>query len=181
MKISFEGSQADLAKLIELLSTRKASTLLDEVDLNFSPSGLSIEPLPQPKEGGVETKQELPHIEPEKRHATLVAWKNLCREWVEGFGVENAAQPDRLKLLREFGSSPYFVPLLIMAYEKGSLQQLISDALSEDGDVVPSDGTTSSWLDFVQNVAGNMVQLSHMACPDLEGTYDYSSKWRKGQ
>jgi hypothetical protein len=36
-----------------------------------------------------------------------------------------------------------------------------------------------AWLDHVNQVAGNMVQVSHMAFADLDGTFDHTSAWRK--
>jgi len=67
-----------------------------------------------------------------------------------------------------------------MAYELGGLQLLVEKALTELWpDAAAAYPGRDAWLDYVGQVAGNMVQISHMAFPDIAGTYDHSSKWRK--
>ncbi len=39
--------------------------------------------------------------------------------------------------------------------------------------------TQDAYHEYIDEVAANMVQISHMGFPDLAGTYDYSTKWRR--
>jgi hypothetical protein len=50
---------------------------------------------------------------------------------------------------------------------------MVEKALVTSGAVADPD------LDHIDEVAANMVQISHMGFPDLAGTYDYSTKWRR--
>lgn len=96
-------------------------------------------------------------------------------------------QPNRQKALASLGSGPHTLPILVMAYEEGSLQGLVEKALRQ----LPDDGYEKwrpyadegyeSWLDYVEQIANTMVQVSHVAFPDLAGTLDYSSKWRRSR
>lgn len=101
-------------------------------------------------------------------------------------------QPDRLEALRELGSGRYPRPVLVIAYEIGSLQRMVEKALLEAQpdavihswdlgvlDAPNDDPRHVEWLDFIDHVAMNMVQVSHMAFPDLAGTYDYSTRWKR--
>lgn len=101
-------------------------------------------------------------------------------------------QPDRLGALRELGSGRYPRPVLVMAYEIGSLQRMVEKALLEAQpdavihswdlgvlDAPNDDPRHVEWLSFIDHVAMNMVQVSHMAFPDLAGTYDYSTRWKR--
>jgi hypothetical protein len=62
-----------------------------------------------------------------------------------------------------------------MAYEAKSLQRLVANAL-----IGVVSGSKDYSLDYADKIASNMVQVSHMVFPDLAGTYDYSTKWRRG-
>jgi hypothetical protein len=86
-----------------------------------------------------------------------------------------APQPDREAALREMGEGRYPRSILVMAYEIGSLQRLVQRALaeSEAGQIVGFE------LDYVDQIAMNMVQVSHKAFPDIAGTYDHSTRWRR--
>lgn len=91
------------------------------------------------------------------------------------------SQPDRLQLLRELGSrGKYIRPILLMAYEEGSLQRLVERALLQSlgGSSLESG---PEWFDYIERLTANMVAVSHMGFPDLAPTYDYSTKWRKAR
>lgn len=122
---------------------------------------------------------------PAGHQAIQVAHKEVRR-------LPTQPQPDRLEALRELGSGRYPRPVLVMAYEIGSLQRMVEKALLEAQpdavihswdlgvlDAPNDDPRHVEWLDFVDHVAMNMVQISHMAFPDLAGTYDYSTRWKR--
>lgn len=92
-------------------------------------------------------------------------------------------QPDRVQLMRDLsGQSRYIRPLLIMAYEVGSLQHLVEKALVEEcGESPGAAERTSDWLDYIERLTGLMIMVSHKGFPDLAGTYDHSTKWRRVQ
>jgi hypothetical protein len=107
----------------------------------------------------------LPEISPEWRQETLAYFEEFCRAWAVNFDVVGE-QPDRVALMNDLGRSRYATALLIIAYEIGSLQRLVVNALGP----MATD-------EFGTAIAGNMVAVSHMGFPDLAGTFDYSSKW----
>lgn len=119
------------------------------------------------------------------------AWaffKDVTLHWVDGFEVEGAPQPDRLSLLQSMGSGRHTVSILKMAYLGGrGLQSLVHQALIEEGyqriwldqGTAIHPRTTNDWLDFVERVAGNMVQICHMGFPDMSGALDLSTAWRR--
>lgn len=87
-----------------------------------------------------------------------------------------APQPDRLALMQAMGQGPYVRPIVIMALEFGSLQRMVEAALHEIGVSADDD---KEWLDYCDRVAGTMVQVSREGFPELQGMYDYSTKWRR--
>jgi hypothetical protein len=91
-----------------------------------------------------------------------------------------APQPDRVAALTELGEGRYPRAVLVMAYEIRSLQRMVGKALLEET-MEPYLGkpTQEDYLDYIDQIAMNMVQVSHKAFPDLAGTYDYSSRWRR--
>ena len=104
----------------------------------------------------------------------------VCYEAVKAKVVQPAKQPDRLAALSDLGAGQHTIAVLIMAYEMGSLQLMVGKALLEHTET-PLLGLSSSesYFDYIDQIAANMVQVSHMAFPDLAGTYDYSTKWRR--
>jgi hypothetical protein len=107
----------------------------------------------------------LPEISLEWRAETLAYFDEFCRAWAVNFDVVGD-QPDRVSLMNGIGRSRYATALLIIAYETGSLQRLVVNALGP----MATD-------EFGTAIAANMVAVSHMGFPDLAGTFDYSSKW----
>ena len=111
--------------------------------------------------------------------------------------TEPVDQPDRLSMMQEIGQGRWPIPLLVMAYEENghrSLQRMVEAALVERqhdqrwaakyiaeyaADPESAEEHEEAWLDFVDRVAATMVQVSHMGFPDLAGTYDYSTRWRR--
>jgi hypothetical protein len=114
----------------------------------------------------------LPMINDTLRKEAWEFFKVFVQTWQENFGIQGVPQPNRLELMQELGHGRYTMPVLIMAYEAKSLQRLVEKALLEIGVGNPD-------LDFVDKIACNMVQVSHMGFPDLAGTYDYSTSWKR--
>lgn len=121
---------------------------------------------------GEHRERKLPSISVERRAASWVYFASCCRKWVQGFEEKGVEQPDRVQLIQEMGSGSHMVPILVMAYERASLQALVRDALVAEGINIPS-------VEWLNRVAAHMVQVSHFGYPDLAGTYDHSSKWKK--
>lgn len=113
----------------------------------------------------------LPKLSPDSRADAWAEWKQFCRAWVFNFEVEGT-QPNRTALMQALGSGRLVVPILVMAYEMGSLQRLVEKALLEEGFSIPD-------LEYLDRVAGTMVQVSHAGFPDLAGTIDYTTRWRR--
>lgn len=114
----------------------------------------------------------LPPIEPEIRKEAWAKFVEFCETWLDGYNDPSLPQPDRLAMMQDLGHGRFTIPILIMAYEIKSLQRLVQKALKE------ATGTLFD-LGFVDKVACNMVQISHMGYPDLAGTYDYSTAWKR--
>lgn len=119
-------------------------------------------------------KKDLPRLSETARNAAFEAFKKATQEWARGFGDLDPSieQPNRLEILRELGSGPHAMPVLVMAYELESLQELVVRALDL------KHATHAQAQDLAHQIAGNMVQISHLAYPDLAGTFDHSTKWR---
>jgi hypothetical protein len=113
----------------------------------------------------------LPTISDDLRSKAWAAFVQMVKEWTHNFGQSDAVQPNRLALMQELGHGQFTIPVVIMAYEAKSLQRLIEKALKEAG--------LNSDLDYADQIACNMVQVSHMGFPDLAGTYDYSTSWKR--
>jgi hypothetical protein len=115
----------------------------------------------------------LPPIDPDTRKKAWMMFVDTIRQWVVGFEEEGASQSDRQQLMQDLGSGPWPIPILIMAYEIGSLQRLVQCALRVIDDVRADD------LDFCDRLAAHMIPVSNSGFPDLAGTYDFSTRWRR--
>lgn len=93
--------------------------------------------------------------------------------------IEAVPQPPRIDEMIKMGQGRIARTLLIMAYERGSLQGLVSDALRRNEDKLPNSLREKSWEEIVDVIAANMVQVCHVAFPDLQGTYDYTQGWKR--
>ncbi len=116
---------------------------------------------------------DLPTLSPEIRSKAWASFEYLVGVWAENFN-QAGPQPDRLEALRQVGSGPYALAVLVMAFEVRSLQRLVEKAL-----IRQNIGNELDRLELADQIAGNMVQVSHLVYPDLAGTYDYSTKWRR--
>lgn len=131
----------------------------------------------------------LPLPSPARRRRAWDKFKWAVAEWVKGFGVEGVPQPDRIALIYDLGTGQHTAPLLVMAYEMGSLQALVEAALIENvGDDKGSDWSKHpvaiekglmGWIDYVESIAANMVQLSNTGFPDLTRVFSISGTWSK--
>ena len=188
MEIKFKGTLTEFQALFQGrgVPTFQPSGMEDLVsadDIKFEhspplaeiPPSLDESTLPFPQNDPlvVAGKVSLPKISDETRKAAWAHFVNFCAEWVKGFGDDNASQPDRLALMTDLGQGRWPIPILVMGYEIGSLQRLVEKALLE-----ANPGNTFD-LDWVNLVAANMVQVSHMGFPDVQGLLDYSEKWRR--
>lgn len=177
----------------------------DPTVLRDTVSGFQAEPVPYleaeapPPEsrnsGPAVVRVELPGpvlLPPIKDEERIFAWgkfRDTVRQWAAGWEEEGAEQPDRVQLMRELGSGRGPVAILIMAYEMRSLQRMVEKALVEVGfkqvwsirfgvqnPTLPID---EAWLDLLGRFAGHLTQVAHTGFPDLVGTLDYSSQWRR--
>lgn len=120
-------------------------------------------------------KTVLPTVDAAVKKQAWAAFVEFCGQWATNFGEREKEQPDRLALMQELGHGRMTIPILVMAYEIKSLQRLVERALWDAAPGVDFD------LNWVDQLACNMVQVSHMGFPDLAGTYDYSTSWRRNE
>jgi hypothetical protein len=180
MKVVFEGSYAEFRAVFGSSGGGKSS---EEAAL-AEPS--SPTPVAEPNTPHTVGASTLPVISQEKRDNAWAMFVDTCKQWVIGFEEKDVPQPDRLKLLQDIGSGPWPIPILVMAYEMGSLQRMVEKALTACGfeytwrmSHQSVAGVDNDWLDYVNRVAATMIQICHMGFPDLAGTYDHSLQWRK--
>jgi hypothetical protein len=201
VKIHFEGTMAEFQALFYGFAD-------DDEEGGFQPSGRARPPAfsvvsvddddddplteeEEPEDNGRVLPLPAPvSAEPAALTATLtdeersLGWAKfcaVCKEWTVNFDKEGE-QPDRMQLLGELGSGPYPKAVLVMAYEIGSLQRLVGKALLEEtGQPRLGLETVEAYQDFIDQIAANMVQISHLVFPDLAGTYDYSTKWKRSK
>lgn len=76
-------------------------------------------------------------------------------------------QPDRLEMLRLMGSCRWTIYILRWIAHYKCLQGAVRKALKTDD------------LDLVDKVSTTIVQVSHMAFPDIAEFYDNSTRWRR--
>lgn len=178
MKITFEGSMREFQQLFGgVVGGIAEEPLVPEYLDDAKPIELPGEPVEDRQADEVEG---LPELTAEQRADSESYFADFCGTWVKGFGnYDDPDQPDRLGMIRKLGSGKNLIPLLIRAYEIGSLQRLVEEGFNKHSPVhrmaYPKE---EDWLDFCDLIAANMVQISHMGAPDLAGTYDYSTKWR---
>jgi hypothetical protein len=130
----------------------------------------------------------LPQLSDEVRRESTEAFFDLVQLWMENFDAEGP-QPDRLEALRKLGSGRFALSILVMCFELGSLQRLVEKALivrhlceqEHSGHTETEQAVLrQNRLELADRISANMVQISHLVYPDLAGTYDYSTKWRRG-
>lgn len=115
----------------------------------------------------------------------------------------SAPQPDREALMADMGCGAFPVPIMHLAKRAGGLQRLLAKALQSPYpralpvkvihwdkrtenltllsrfDPAHNLPTNMDWLDFIEAVAGQMVQLSRFGFPDLAKAHDPTSRWRR--
>lgn len=125
-----------------------------------------------------EVLAKLPKITPEQSLGAAEVFKEFCIAWDKGFEDPETEQPDRQQMMIDLGQHRYAVAILVLAYRRESLQGVVLDALVTE--VVAEDfGDYEEYLDYIDRLAGNMVQISHSGFPELAGTYDYTNRWRR--
>jgi len=180
MKITFQGSLDEFRAVFGTLEGFvEVST--EEIDGEIPPPAPPLTLVTPAKENKEEKAEgEIKQISPDVRAAAWDKFKQFCFAWLHNFDIPDTEQPDRLELIRDLGSGKHTVAILVMAYEMGSLQRLVEKALVESGVIDPADYEgDEAYLDFLEKVTGHMIQISHMGFPDLVGTYDYSSTWKR--
>lgn len=186
-------TQDQVNRILDELQAHKYRSMMDTVDSLNEPK-VSEAPAeetssfgtPAPTNDAVVGKlpleeiiKKLPKIDPKLRQDAKEYFGYFCVQWALNFGKANEVQPNRQLLMEQLGSSQYLVPILIMAYEKLSLQALVVEGLKNGGyPVMAFDDEDALW-DFANQLAMVMVQVSHAGCPDLAGTYDYSMGWKR--
>jgi len=182
MEISFKGTLAEFQTVFRGMSDAGAFipsdleelVTADEIRIEH-PAPLTEVPSLEPSQSEALSfpQNDLPKLSRQTREEAWEHFTQFCTTWVQGFGDLNAPQPDRLALMTALGQGRWPIPILVMAYEIQSLQRLVQKALVETGHEKALD------LDWIDLVASNMVQVSHIGFPDISGTYDYSTRWRR--
>lgn len=182
MKVNFEGTLEEFKAVF--------GGVLGDLP-EFQPSSFAVPPNPVSSLDPIgpgsanppdrpEHRDGLPQLSSEVRRKASEAFTDLVLTWVEGFEDESVEQPDRLSSLQAVGTGPTALAVIVMAHEIGSLQRLIERALLNHNPAVAARfGSSEEWLDYLDRISGNMVQVAHLAFPDLATVHDYSTKWRK--
>lgn len=128
-----------------------------------------------PREYG--EKVEIPPATSYSAEVALL-WHNFMQEFSAGI-VDDRPHPqlprDRVALVTELSSNKLHGKLLQEIVAVGGLQCAIRNILSTEG----QNGDRVFLKDEdVNKIAGVLVQISHVALPELADIYDYSSKWR---
>jgi len=182
MKVSFEMTEEEMEKAMALLSRftggisfpskETASTSKPSSD---APDGVGqgevSEVLGRTNKSIVGRDVHYPSAVPEFIGGpgwTLFA--QLILSWITNFD-EEGPQPDRNGLLRLLSEDADHGKALACISHCGSLQVAVKKVLEDAG--------KDASLEFVEKVAGNIVQVSHATLPELAQYYDISSKWRR--
>jgi hypothetical protein len=185
MKVSFEMTEEEMEKAVTLLSRFTGGISLP----SNGPSSATAKRTPSeaPDEVGQGEVSEVlgrtnkSIVGKDVRYPATVpdfiggpGWmlfSGLVLSWISNFDVEGP-QPDRNELLRVLSEDPDHGKAFTCVSHCGSLQVAIKKVLEDAG-------VESCSLDFVEKVAGNIVQVSHATLPELAQYYDISSKWRR--
>jgi len=196
MKISFTGSLAEFhavfgGGIFELedsqLGEDTENLVAQELSYDSSPSPTFVQDVPDAPPIGESTAIPFPQnksfsgdvkkLTPSERIGCVEASTYFFQEWVKGFQDDEADQPNRVELIETMGSGQWTVPFLVLCYEYGSLQKFCGVCLREDyRDQYDSEADWWEWIDLV---ACNIVQVSVAGFPDVQGTYDYSTRWKR--
>ena len=124
--------------------------------------------------------RKLTEVERERAYAAV---SDFFVRWAENYGVEGAKQPNRQDIIEEFGHGRDTIPFLLLCYDYGSLQKLAGEVLlplRKNGLLpIKADGLEADWWEWVDLLCCNVVQVSIAGFPDLQGTYDYSNRWKR--
>ena len=110
-------------------------------------------------------------------------WSNFIHEFSAGI-LDDRPHPelprDRVALVTELATDKLHGKLLQEIVAVGGIQCAIRNILSKES----SDSTGKVSRVFlpdadIEKLAGVLVQISHVALPELADIYDYSSKWRR--
>lgn len=130
-------------------------------------------PFPQNKPFGGKMKS----LTAKERTGCLEASTYFFQEWAKGLGSPDEEQPNRVELIETMGSGQWTVPFLVLCYEYGSLQKFCGVCLKDTHR--EKHESSEAWWDWIDSVACNIVQVSVAGFPDVQGTYDYSTRWKR--
>lgn len=175
---------------VEIKSSVKAESPLTEADKQAldALAGMGIRPVadyPPPSDILKKHFDSLGKLTPEQESAALETFATFIDEWLVGWEIEGATQPDRVRLMEHLGSGAHARHILILAFQRLSLQALIIDAIA-----LKSEPFADSWkeglraasenLDRIDRIAGHLVQLAApCGFPELVDTFDYTTRWRR--
>jgi len=198
MKVNFEGSLEEFTAVFRGLALEFELQDDEDVieDLEFVPTEVKAEKKPtlpmfmQDKPTDVPTGKgaipfpqnkafsgDMKDLTPKERTGCLEAATYFFQEWTKGFGEPEAEQANRVELIETMGSGQWTVPFLVLCYEYGSLQKFCGVCLkSTHRGNHESEG---AWWEWIDSIACNIVQVSVAGFPDVQGTYDYSTRWKR--
>jgi len=184
MKVSFEMTEEEMEKAMALLSRFTGGAPVPSNGISPVPRGRAPSVVPD-EVGQGEVNEVLgrtnksivgkdvhyPSAVPEfKGSPGWILFAGLVLSWISNFD-KKGPQPDRNELLRVLSEDPDHGKAFTCISHCGSLQVAIKKVLEDAG--------KETSLDFVEKVAGNIVQVSHATLPELAQYYDISSKWRR--
>jgi hypothetical protein len=144
-------------------------------------------PVPEPTSDLIQKHlNSLGKLSPEQEVAALDTFSTFLQAWLVGWEMPHAPQPgdlpgtvDRVKLMENLGAGASARHILILAFQRLSLQQLVIDALVRIGWHPPFDEHEAN-LNWIERLAGHLVQLAApCGFPELVDTYDYTTRWRR--
>ncbi len=200
MKVSFEGTVEEFREVflvgMALSFEDTEEEVVEDLSFNLSPKEVEVEekkprpvfvqdvpdqppigkeaiPFPQNKPFSGSMKE----LTTKERAGCVEEATKMLESWVEGFDTPEAEQPDRVKLIEKMGSSQWTVPFLVLCYEYGSLQKFCGTCLRQNHR--EKFDSEEAWWEWIDSVACNIVQVSVAGFPDVQGTYDYSTRWKR--
>jgi len=169
-----------VATLAEEPPTPSAAAEEEKTEAQVFPFPVAV-PAPAPEPSVVEQHlNSLPPLEGDVERSALLYFGDFLTAWLRGWEDPNVFdQPDRVRLMEDLGSCRYARPILILAFQRLSLQRLVLDALAAVG-WHPSVDSAEEVLNFAERLSGNLVQLAApCGFPELVNTYDYTTRWRR--
>lgn len=164
--VEIQGDSILVEPVSDYTSVSVTTTGLDDVFNAFDKPAISKEPAKVVSYSEIQSKAKQENDDWIDGHDRF---KDFIEEWSEGFGITNAEQPDRAKILNEY-MTYHSKNIFKFIKQYGGLTHAIF-VVQDDSDINDSDDRMHNRL-----LAENIAQVSSILYPPLSETLEYPFK-----